>query len=355
MNRPAPSGTAPFVLSVLDNAITGVGLSTQEVFEDVISLAQLADRRGFHRFWMSEHHAMPGASTSSPQLMVARLIGETENIRLGAGGIMLPNHVPLMIAEQFGMLETLAPGRIDLGLGRAPGTDGATAMALRRHHMANDEFPEQIEELLGFMGNDFPQGHPYQHVHAVPGPWQDEQNQVPRTQTGPDVWILGSSVYSAHLAARLGRPYAFALQFGSADVLNAMQIYRENFRPSTFLDKPYSLISVGAIANDDPAEARRQSATSAMGMMRMFKQQGFSILHPKDVEDYPATLQERQFLDEWTDRTLHGTVSEVAEGLEELHEQTRADELMLVTGGHSRAIHARTVELVAEHYGLPTR
>ena len=353
MKNPRHSGTAPFVLSVLDNAFTGVGHSVRETFEEMIALAQLADRRGFQRFWISEHHAMPGAAVPSPQLMVARLTGETENIRLGAGGIMLPNHVPLVVAEQIGMLDALAPGRIDLGLGRAPGTDGATAAALRRHHTANDEFPEQVAELLGFLENDFPRGHPYRDVPAVPGPWQAEQNRVPQPETRADIWILGSSTYSAQVAARLGRPYAFALQFGSADILDAMRIYRENFRPSRFLDEPYSLVSIGAIADRDPGEARRQSASTAMAMLRMFQRKSFSLLPPEEVEAFQANVFERQVLEEYTDRALHGTAAEVAGGLEELHGQTGVDEVMLVVHGYSRRAQARTVELIADHYGMP--
>jgi len=267
---------------------------------------------------------------------------------------MLPNHVPLVIAEQIGMLDALAPGRIDLGLGRAPGTDGATAAALRRHQTANDEFPEQIAELLGFLGNDFPQDHPYRDVPAVPGPWQAEQNRVPRSETSADIWILGSSTYSAHVAARLGRPYAFALQFGSADVLNAMRIYRENFRPSPFLAEPYSLVSIGAIADEDPAEARRQSTSTAMAMLRMFQRKSFTLLPPEEVEAFRASVQERQVIEEYTDRSLHGTAATVAAGLEELQGQTGVNEVMLVVGGHSRRAQAQTVELIADHYGMPT-
>ena len=353
MIQSRPLGNAPFVLSVLDNAITGVGQTAQETFGEIIALAQLAEKRGFERFWMSEHHAMPGAVTSSPQLMVARLTGETQRIRLGAGGVMLPNHAPLVIAEQFGMLESLAPGRIDLGLGRAPGTDGQTAAALRRRHNANDDFPQQVLELLGFIDDDFPQGHPYQDVHAVPGPWLAEQNRVPRPETNPEVWILGSSPYSAQLAGQLGRPYAFALQFGSADVVTAMRLYRENFRPSELLGEPYSLVSVGAIADNDPAEARRQATSTAMAMMRMFQRKPFAMLPPDEVEAYLANEHERAILEEWTDRTLHGTAAEVAQGLELLHRQTGVDEVMLVVGGHSRQAQTRTVELIADHYGLP--
>jgi luciferase family oxidoreductase group 1 len=353
MIQSRPLGNAPFVLSVLDNAITGVGHTAQETFGEIIALAQLAEKRGFERFWMSEHHAMPGAVTSSPQLMVARLTGETQRIRLGAGGVMLPNHAPLVIAEQFGMLESLAPGRIDLGLGRAPGTDGQTAAALRRRHNANDDFPQQVLELLGFIDDDFPQGHPYQDVHAVPGPWLAEQNRVPRPETNPEVWILGSSPYSAQLAGQLGRPYAFALQFGSADVVTAMRLYRESFRPSELLAEPYSLVSVGTIADNDPAEARRQATSTAMAMMRMFQRKPFALLPPDEVAAYPADTHERAILEEWTDRTLHGTAADVAQGLELLHRQTGVDEVMLVVGGHSRQAQTRTVELIADHYGLP--
>ncbi len=353
MSKPSLSGTAPFVLSVLDNALTGVGVSAKESYDEIISLARLADRRGFQRFWMSEHHAMPGASIPSPQLMIARLTGETTRIRLGAGGIMLPNHVPLVIAEQIGMLEAMAPGRIDLGLGRAPGTDGGTAAALRRHHAANDSFPEQVAELLGFLGNDFPEGHPYKEVPAVPGPWQAEQNRVPQPETNADIWILGSSPYSAQLAARLGRPYAFALQFGGADIQTALRIYRENFRPSQFLAEPYSLVSVGVVANEDRVEARRQSASGAMAMLRMFQGKPYSLLPPDEVEAYQATFQERQVIEEYIDRNIHGTAAEVAEGLEKLHDQTGVDEVMLVVNGHSRRAQSRTVELIADHYGMP--
>ena len=353
MNIPNNSGTAPFTLSVLDNAFTGVGHRVEDTFQEMIALAKLADNRGFERFWMSEHHAMPGAAVPSPQMMVARLTGETERIRLGAGGIMLPNHVPLVVAEQFGMLDALAPGRIDLGLGRAPGTDGATASALRRHQAANDEFPQQVAELLGFLENSFPKDHPYSEVHAVPGPWQAEQNRVPPSKTATDVWVLGSSTYSAHMAAQLGRPYAFALQFGSADVLNAMRIYRENFRPSHFLAKPYSLVSIGAIADEDPVEARRQSTSSAMAMLRMFQRQPFALLPPDEVAAFQSNMQERQIIEQYTDQIIHGTADEVAKGLEDLQEQPGVDEVMLVVQGYSRRAQSRTVELIADHYGMP--
>jgi luciferase family oxidoreductase group 1 len=203
---------APFALSVLDNAHTAVGQTSEEAFTEVIALARCAERRGYRWFWLPSTYAMPGAATSSPQLMLARLTGETDRIRLGAGGVMLPNHALLVIAEQFRMLDAPRSGRIDLGLGRAPGTDLPTAMALRRHHDANDGFPQQVLELLGFLGDDFPEGQPYRNVHALPGPWQAEQNRVPRPETAPRgldpgrIAVLGSP----------GRPTRASLRLRSA-------------------------------------------------------------------------------------------------------------------------------------------
>ncbi|GAA3697375.1 LLM class flavin-dependent oxidoreductase [Zhihengliuella alba] len=347
------SGTAPFALSVLAAGGTGVGTTAEQGLANTVSLARVADARGYRRFWMSEHHAMAATSVSSPPLMIARLIAETARIRLGAGGVMLPNHAPLLIAEQFGMLEALAPNRIDLGLGRAPGTDPATAAALRRGADANDGFPQQLLDLLGFLGDEFPPGHPYRDVHAVPGPWQAEQNRVHHGSTGPEAWILGSSLYSARLAAQLGCPYAFALQFGDADVDSALQTYRQSFQPSAALAEPRTLVSVPVAVSDDHRAAERQAATSAMAMLRMFKREGYLLLPPEEVEAYQATAQERQILDAYTARTFHGAPATVAARLEALQARTGADELMLVVGGHSAALDERGIGLIADHYGLP--
>ncbi|GAA1094816.1 LLM class flavin-dependent oxidoreductase [Tsukamurella spumae] len=346
------SGTAPFVLSVLDNAHAAVGSTVDEVYREVIALARLADRLGYHRFWMSEHHAMPAAATPSPQLMLARLTGETERIRLGAGGVMLPNHAPLVIAEQFAMLDALAPGRIDLGLGRAPGTDAATAAALRRHAAGNDEFPQSAVQLIAFLADRFPPGHPYHDVHAVPGPWQAAQNRVPAPTTAPQVWILGTSPSSAQLAGRLGRPYAFALQFGGADPAEAFEVYRREFRPSPVLAAPYCLASVPVAVDDDPAAARRQVDSAALAMLRMVQRAPYTLLPPDEAAAYDATPEERRVLDGYAERFWGGTPADIAGRLERLHARTGVDEIMLVTMGPSRAGHRRTVELVARHYAL---
>lgn len=350
-----PSAASSFMLSVLASGGTGVGMTAGEGLGGTISLARTADEHGFHRFWMSEHHGMGATSVASPPLMIARLIAETKRIRLGAGGVMLPNHSALLVAEQFGMLEALAPGRIDLGLGRAPGTDGATAAALRRGVDANEGFPQQVLELLGFLNDDFPAGHPYQRVHAVPGPWQAKENRVPVPSSAPQVWVLGSSPYSAQLAGQLGRPYAFALQFGDADVDTAMRLYRENFQPSDVLAEPHTLISVPAAISNDPVEAKRQASTSAMAMLRMFKGEGYLLLPPGEVEAYQATVQERHIIDAYTNRSFHGTPETVAARLEGLQERTGADEMMLVVGGHSTSLDQEGIGLIADHYAMPRR
>lgn len=352
VDRPPLFGSAPFALSVHAGGGPGIGYTATEGLEATIDAARVADRRGYHRFWMSEHHAMPALSVASPPVMVARLIGETERVRLGAGGVMLPNHAPLAIAEQFSMLDALAPGRIDLGLGRAPGTDGGTAAALRRGAGANNMFPEQVAELSGFIHDNFPAGHPFEDVHAVPGPWQATQNRVPVATTLPEVWVLGSSPYSAKLAARLGRPYAFALQFGDADIETAFRIYREQFTPSATLDSPYTLVSVGATAHDDAAEAQRQASSLAMAMLRMFTRQPFVFLPPEEIAAYPATASEQAILDLYTKRAIAGTPSMVANRLEQLHASTGVDEIMVVLGTHELGGEARSAALLADHYGM---
>lgn len=178
---------------------------------------------------------------------------------------------------------------------------------------ANEGFPQQLSELMGFLGDNFPAGHPYRDVHAVPGPWQAKQNRVAVPETTPELWILGSSTYSAHLAARLGRPYAFALQFGNADVETAMRIYREEFKPSDVLDSPYSMVSVKTVIADDAETARREATTYAMAMLRMLSRAPFAVFSPEEVESYPATANEQSIIDMYTNRTIAGTAETVAD------------------------------------------
>ncbi|WP_051299126.1 LLM class flavin-dependent oxidoreductase [Arthrobacter castelli] len=346
-------GSPPAPLSVLDSAMTGTGYTASDSLASMIRLAELADRRGFTRFWMAEHHSMPSVSTSSPAVILGRLSAHTERIRLGSGGVMLPNHAPLVIAEQFGMLDALAPGRIDLGVGRAPGTDHQTAAALRRDHGSGDDFPQQVQELLGFLGDDFPENHPYQSVHAVPGPWQNREHGVAAMPAGPSVWLLGSSGYSAQLAGQLGRPYAFAYQFGGENAAPALELYRRSFRPSSVLAEPYAAISIGTMASEDEHEARRQARTFAFSMLRMFQGKSYIVPTPEAVESYDPTLQEREILDSWTDRVMHGTPEKVTGQIGRLQDQAEADEIMLLPVAHSLEAQYRSTELIADAYDMP--
>ena len=348
----APSGSAPFTLSVLAGGGTGIGTTAEQGLASTISLARTADRRGFRRFWMSEHHAMPARSVASPPLMIARLIAETSRIRLGAGGIMLSEPRPLGRRRAVRNAHALAPHRIDLGLGRALARTmrppGVAPRSQRQRWV-----PSTGHRVARLPDRRVPAGHPYRDVHAVPGPWQAAQNRIRTEEFGPEIWILGSSPFSAQLAAQLGRPYAFALQFGNADIDTALHIHREQFQPSEVLAEPHALVSVPVAISDDSVEAERQASSSAMAMLRMFKREPFQFLPPDEVEAYPATAQEKQVLDAHTHHTLHGKPATVADHLEALHDQTGVDEVMLVGGGHSAAFEERGVELIADHYGLP--
>lgn len=200
--RGAAAGTAAVPLSVLDLVTVGQGRTATQALRTSVDIAKLTESRGFHRFWVAEHHSMPGVASSSPAVILAHIAAHTERIRLGSGGVMLPNHAPLVIAEQFGTLEAMAPGRVDLGLGRAPGTDGATAAALRRSDRLNegaDDFPQQLMELIRFLDDDFPDGHPYARIHAVPGPVQATAPGGVQSAHRPPAWLLGSSGFSARL------------------------------------------------------------------------------------------------------------------------------------------------------------
>lgn len=348
--RGVTRGTAPVPLSVLDLVTVGSGSTAAQALRTSAELARLAERRGYHRHWVAEHHSMPGVASSSPAVILAHLAAHTERIRLGSGGVMLPNHAPLVIAEQFGTLEALAPGRVDLGLGRAPGTDGATAAALRRSERLNegaDDFPQQLAELTRFLDDDFPDGHPYSRIHAVPGPVQGPPGR-------PPVWLLGSSGFSARLAGTLGLPFAFAHHFSAQNTVPALDLYRESFRPSGVLAEPYALIGVAALACDDEAEARAQVMTGALSMLRLRTGRPGLIPTPEEAAAYPYTAMERDFVDGWLTNIVHGTPDTVREGLNDLQKRTGADELMITVNAHGGATRLRSYDLIADAYGLPT-
>ncbi|RSS79673.1 LLM class flavin-dependent oxidoreductase [Streptomyces sp. WAC06614] len=343
-------GTAPVPLSVLDLATVGSGSTSYDALRTSVALAELAEARGYERHWVAEHHSMPGVASSAPAVILAHLAAHTSRIRLGSGGVMLPNHAPLAVAEQFGTLEALAPGRIDLGLGRAPGTDGRTAAALRgpgRLDEAADEFPRRLAELTRFLDDDFPDAHPYARVHAVPGPVQGPTSR-------PPLWLLGSSGFSARLAGELGLPFAYAHHFSAAGTLPALDLYRESFRPSAVLDAPYAVIGVSALAADTAEEARAQVRAGALGMLRLRSGRPGLVPTPEEAAAYPYSPLEREFIDSWLATIVHGTPDEVRTGLDDLAKRTGADELMLTSSAHSGAARLRSYALVADAYGMPS-
>ncbi|MEI7035055.1 LLM class flavin-dependent oxidoreductase [Streptomyces pratensis] len=355
--RGAAAGTAPVPLSVLDLVTVGQGRTATQALRTGVDIAKLTESRGFHRYWVAEHHSMPGVASSSPAVLLAHIAAHTERIRLGSGGVMLPNHAPLVIAEQFGTLEAMAPGRIDLGLGRAPGTDGATAAALRRTDRLDegaDDFPQQLAELIRFLDDDFPDGHPYARIHAVPGPVQATAPGGVQSAHRPPVWLLGSSGFSARLAGTLGLPFAFAHHFSPQNTVPALDLYRESFRPSAVLDAPYALIGVSALAADDEREARRQVLTGALSMVRLRTGRPGLIPSPEEAAAYAFSAMERDFVDGWLSNVVHGTAEEVVSGLDALAERTGADELMITANAHGGEARLRSYGLIADAYGLPT-
>ncbi|MFF9980932.1 LLM class flavin-dependent oxidoreductase [Streptomyces erythrochromogenes] len=342
-------GRAPVPLSVLDLVTVGAGSTASDSLRTSVAISRLAESRGYHRHWVAEHHSMPGVASSSPAVILAHLAAHTSRIRLGSGGVMLPNHAPLAVAEQFGTLEALAPGRIDLGLGRAPGTDGRTAAALRgpgRLEEGADDFPRRLAELTRFLDDDFPDGHPYARVHAVPGPVQGPAGR-------PPLWLLGSSGFSARLAGELGLPFAYAHHFSAAGTIPALDLYRESFRPSAVLDAPYAVIGVSALAADTDEEARAQVLTGALSMLRLRTGRPGLVPTPGEAAAHPYTPLEREFVDGWLANIVHGTPDAVADGLDGLAKRTGADELMLTANAHSGAARLRSYELVADAYGMP--
>jgi luciferase family oxidoreductase group 1 len=321
-------------LSVLDLAPIAEGSDAAQALANARALARHAERLGYRRYWLAEHHNMPGIASAATAVVMAHVAGGTATIRIGAGGVMLPNHAPLVIAEQFGTLEALFPGRIDLGIGRAPGTDPVTAHALRRTLAADiDRFPEDVVELMSY----FAPPHPEQRVRAVPG-----------AGLGVPVWILGSSLYGAQLAAALGLPYAFASHFAPAMMAEAVAFYRGHFRPSEQLARPYVMLGVNVFAADTDREARRlfTSVQQAFVNLRM----GRPGKLPPPVEGYEATLgaPERLMLERALAVSVVGSPDTVRQGLRDLAERTGADEFMVTAHIHDFEARLHSFALTAE-------
>jgi luciferase family oxidoreductase group 1 len=346
-------GSAPVPMSVLDLATVSAGSDAIAAIRTTTEVARSADRLGFHRLWIAEHHSMPGIASSSPAVLLAHLAANTERIRLGSGGVMLPNHAPLVIAEQFGTLQALAPGRIDLGLGRAPGTDRATAAALRRGPQTGaDDFDEQLAELLGFLDDSYPAGHPYAHIHAVPGPVQAHAPGGTGRWSRPPVWLLGSSGYSARLAGVLGLPFAFAHHFAAQNTVAALELYRDSFRPSGALDTPYAMIAASAVAADSAEQAFRSARTMGLAMLRVRSGRPALMPTPQEAEEYPYTPAEAEFIRNWMSNVVYGDPDEVRDGLDALIARTGVQELMITSNVHGHDARIRSYELIARAYQL---
>jgi luciferase family oxidoreductase group 1 len=332
-------------MSILDLAPIGVDQTPGEALATTTGLAQRAEAWGYHRFWVAEHHGLPGVASSSPAVLLAHLGAVTQTIRLGSGGVMLPSHAPLVVAEQFGMLHALHPGRIDLGIGRTQTTPATTA-ALGRSDISPEVFPRRVTEVADFLDGTFPAGHEYASVRAVPG------RSVAPNSGRPPIWLLGSSGLSAQLAAFLGLPFAFAHHFSSKHTVPALDLYRELFRPSAYLDKPYALISVNAIAADTTEEAHYLSGSAALLMLRLRSGKAVPVPSPEEAAAHPYTAQEREFVDPERSTMVLGDAAKVRKDLSELRARTGADELMLTGMVYDRAARYRSYELIAQAHGM---
>lgn len=329
VGRPAPM----IPLSVLDLAPIVAGGDARDAFDRSRDLAQHAERWGYRRFWLAEHHGMPGIASAATAVVMAHVAAGTSTIRVGAGGIMLPNHSPLVIAEQFGTLAALHPGRIDLGLGRAPGSDPVVARALRRAPTAGDDFPQDVVELLSY----FDDVHPGQRVQAVPGAGL----HVP-------VFILGSSLFGAQVAAMLGLPFAFASHFAPTMLDQALAIYRERFEPSVHLAAPYVIVAMNAFAADTDEAGAFQFTALQQAFVNL--RRGMPGPLPPPDANFPATLQpfERAMIDEMLACTVVGSLERVTEGLQRFVDRTEADEVIIAAQVFDHAARLRSFELMAE-------
>jgi luciferase family oxidoreductase group 1 len=323
-------------LSVLDLSPIIEGGDAALAFRNTVDLAQHAEAWGYHRFWLAEHHNLPGIASAATSVVIGHIAGKTKTIRVGAGGIMLPNHAPLVIAEQFGTLESLYPGRIDLGLGRAPGSDQRTARALRRNlGSGGDTFPQDLLELQSYFAGS---GH---GIQAVPGAGLN----VP-------LYLLGSSDFSARLAAELGLPFAFASHFAPEYLDVALHLYRRNFQPSATLKKPYVIIGAGIFAAETDAKARRLFSSAQLQFLSMVRGRPGKLPAPLDSIDDLCTPAERAAIDQRTRCSAVGSPDTVRRRLQELLAQTDADEIIATGQIYDHAARLRSFEIAAEQ--LPT-
>ena len=322
-------------LSVLDLSPVAAGTTSGQALRQTTELAQRTEELGYRRFWVAEHHNMPAIASSAPAVLIAHLAAATSTIRVGSGGVMLPNHAPLVVAEQFGTLEALHPGRIDLGIGRAPGTDQLTALALRRtmEGLSAEAFPEELGDLIGlFMGED-----PRAPITATPG-----------RGDMPAIWLLGSSGFSAQLAGLLGLPFSFAHHFSAANTVPALALYRQYFRPSRWLERPQAMVAVSAVCADTDERAQWLAGPAALSFLRMRTGAPQPLATPEEAAAYQYSAAERELAwGRFADQAI-GSPETVRRQLAGLLERTGADELMLTTMVYDIGDRIRSFELIAE-------
>ena len=326
-------------LSVLDLATVAKGSTPADALADTTRLARVVEHLGYHRMWVAEHHGMPAVASSAPAVLIGHLADATTTLRVGAGGVMLPNHAPLVVAEQFATLEALHPGRIDLGLGRAPGTDPATARALRRSaDLGAEHFPQDVVELIRYLADD---GGPPTSPAPVPG-----RGYLPQ------VWLLGSSTFSAQLAGMLGLPFSFAYHFAPTLVDEAIALYRANFRRTGLLADPYVMVAASVLCADTDEEADYLAGPSRVSMLQLRKGAPSPVVSPEEAAAYPYSASDRALVDAATADHAVGGPDTVHKSLAALVERTGADELMLSTRAHSLETRTRSLTLVAERWEL---
>ncbi|MGO9359965.1 MAG: LLM class flavin-dependent oxidoreductase [Xanthobacteraceae bacterium] len=330
-------------LSILDLSVVTSATKPAAALRNSIDLARHADGLGYVRYWLAEHHNLASVASPAPDLMIGQIAAVTRHIRVGSGGVMLPNHAPLVVAERFKMLEALFPGRIDLGLGRAPGTDPATAYALRQRMQGRegDDFLERLHELTLWETREFPPGHPFNSVVAMP-------NDVPL----PPLWLLGSSDYSSQLAAQIGMGFAFAHHFATIDAVDVMRHYRSHFQRSRWREAPYAILAIAVIAADTDAEAERLAASMDLSRLRRDRGQYGPLPSPEEALGYPYTEAERAAVARNRERLFVGSPATLKRKIEPLLAASEADEAMVISAIFDHAARKHSYSLLAEAFGL---
>lgn len=333
-------------LSVLDVSPVSSGSTGAQALRNSLDLARLTDRLGYQRYWLAEHHNLDGIASSAPEIMIGHVASVTTGMRVGAGGIMLPNHAPLKVVETFRVLEALHPDRIDLGIGRAPGTDPMTAIALRRSREAvtGDDFPELMRELMAFSGDGFAQDHPFHPISAVP-------NDV----TLPPIWLLGSSNYSGQVAAVIGTGFSFASHFSPADPVPIMLHYREHLTPSEQFPEPHSIIAASVVCAETDERAEELASSLALSFLRREQGKRGPLPSPEEALAYPYSPFELQQIEQRRKLVIVGSPETVRTRITDLAQRTAADEVMVLTTVHDHQARRRSYELLAETFGLTPR